>query len=113
MNTSAKGLSHDELQHLEHANKILREHLELLEKITVESSEYLNAHLSSLHTYVAAIGTIQRELGESVSNILKSARELGGVTNRTKELMDFGRAVGVLEETLTSEVLDKLSRIVK
>lgn len=104
-------LTHDELQQLEHANKILREHLELVQLVTNQSESMLNTYLPILHGYLGSVRDMQKGFSDAVTDILKSSRELGTTTGRTQQLQDFIAATLKLHETLTSERVEQLRRV--
>lgn len=108
---TTKYLSHDELQHIEHANKILEAHEELVKKVTNETEQMLNTYLPIVRGYVTTLFGIQKDFGEVVSNIVKSSREVSLVTSNTNNIENFCAAIIKLDALLTPEMIEKLNKI--
>jgi hypothetical protein len=104
-------LSHDELQHIEHSNKILFEHQEIVNKIVNETESMLNTYVPILKAYVESISTIRVALGQEVMHIIQSTREIGIVTKNTQDIMNFCQALNKLDALLTPELITKLKKI--
>lgn len=104
-------LSQDELQHIEHCNKVLEAHHELVTKVISETQEKLNNYLPIVSTYVNAIADVRRAFGEEVKHILQSNRQLQIVTGSAQDVINFTSAVVKLNQILTPEFIEKLQRI--
>lgn len=110
---SAKMMSQAELQHIEHCNKVLLDHLELVQRVTNETEGLLNTYLPILTTYVNSIIEVRQLFGKEVAHIVQSTRELSLVTNNTQPLINFIQATAKLNEALTPELTDKLKRVLQ
>lgn len=108
-----KILSHDELQHIEHANKALKEHLELVNLVVNESEALFNNYLPILQTYINGIAQVSKLFGEEVKQIYNSSRELRVATGGVQDVMNFISAVQKLDALLTPELIGKLRNVVK
>jgi len=106
-----KILSQNELQHIEHCNKILKEHEETVKSVINETESLLNTYVPILSSYVQAIAKIRNIFGEEVSNIIKSSRQLGIITGSVQDVQHFIHAVTKLNELLTPELVKKLQKI--
>lgn len=113
MSTAAKYLSHEELQHIEHCNIVLKEHLEIVRAVVNESESLLHTYLPILNEYVRSVGKVTQEFGENVSNIYRSSRELKVSVGSTPEVINFIATVQKLDALLTPELIVKLRRITK
>lgn len=101
-----------ELQRIEHATKILQDHLDTVRLVVNETEGMLNTYVPILRTYVEAISELRHTFGEEVMHFAKSTRELKLVVGNTQQLGDFIRAVQLLHQTLTPELTEKLRRLV-
>lgn len=110
---TSKFLTHDELQHIEHTNKILQEHADLVKKVTEESEVYLSTYLPTFTAFLENVRFIRNEFGKEVVHILHSSREISMVTKNTQNIIDFVTAVGKLNQILTPELIEKLNKITK
>jgi len=108
---SNKYLTHEELQNIEHANKILEAHLELVKMVVNESEAMLNNYIPIMKTYVHAIIDIRKMFSDEVIHIGQSTRELKLVTANTQNVTDFCSAIVKLDALLTPSPIDKLNRI--
>lgn len=108
-----KQLTQAELQHIEHCNKVLQEHQELVTTVVNETEGLLNNYVPILSTYVKSIAGIRQMLGEEVAHVIQSTRQLSIVTKNTQEIHDFVQAVMKLDAILTPSLIDKLSRLAK
>lgn len=106
-------LSHDELQHIEHANKILKDHQELIKTVTNETEALLNNYIPIIKSYVNAIHDIQTEFSHSVSDVVKSSRELKVITSGANEVLSFVQAVERLKSVLNDEFTQKVIELTK
>lgn len=106
-------LTEDELQHIEHCNKILREHSKLVEDTVNNTQELLNLYLPALSAYVSGISKVQVELGKEVVNLIQSTRQIKIVVSNTQEITNFISAVVKLNDILTPELIEKLKKISK
>jgi hypothetical protein len=110
---STKYMTHEELQHIEHCNKILKDHLECI-KVVVEQSELaLNNYIPVLRTYVNAITEIRTAFGNEVTHIFQSTRQLGLVTKNSQDIHNFVQAVMQLDKILTPSLVEKLNAITR
>jgi prophage DNA circulation protein len=105
--------NHEQLQEIEHINKVLIEHEELVTRVVNGTEDILNNYIPILHTYVNAMTEIRKSLGNEVVNIIKSTRELKVVTTNTQNIIDFTTAVSKLNSILTPELVDKLNKVIK
>lgn len=108
-----KILSHTELQHIEHINKVLENHEELVKRVVNETEALLNNYVPVLSTYIQSMQQMQTAFGEVVSNIIKSSRQLSIVTGSVNDVMLFVGQVQKLNEVLTPELVEKLNRLAK
>jgi len=108
-----KTITHDELQFIEHANKILNEHAELVKYVINETEGMLNTYVPVLKTYIKAIVNIRTEFSQEVIHIAQSLRELKSITGQTQELINFSSALIKLNEILTPELIEKLNKLNK
>jgi len=108
---AGKILTHDELQHIEYCNKILKEHLEIVNQITNETKKAFDTYLSSIQEYVSIITACQVAFGRAAMEILKSARELRTVTAGSMELHNYAQAALKLDEALSNELITKIIKL--
>ena len=108
----SKQITQAELQHIEYTNKILNEHLELVERVTERTQKLLNDYLPILQNYMQGVVAVRNEMGKEVNHIVQSTRQISIVTSNTQKLMDFTTAVVKLEAVLTPSLIDKLERLV-
>ena len=106
-------MTQDELQHIEHDNKVLREHLELRNQVREETEKMMDVFLPALQEYINTIADIRKIFGEEVAHILKSSRELKIVTGNSQDIINFISSVHKLNEALTPELVDRLQKILK
>lgn len=104
-------LSHDELQHIEHCNKVLESHLEVVNAVTSLSEEKIHAMLAAYNGYVHELRNVQNVLGEIVTNIHRSLTQLKGVVGGTQDVMSYTQAVSKLDSLLDDKLIEKLRRI--
>ena len=109
----SKVMGHDELQHLEHCNKILEEHLELVQKVTNETESLLNTYLPILSGYVRAVVEVQMNFGKAVVEITRSAREVKVITSGSQEIENFVAAAVKLNNVLNDELMLKIIKLAK
>ena len=107
----SKILSEAELQRLEHINKMLLEHQEIVNKIVNDTEQLLNNYVPIISAYVQAIGEVTHTFGEHVTNIIKSSRQLGIVTGTVQDVSSFISAAEKLDKILTPELIEKLRKI--
>jgi vacuolar-type H+-ATPase subunit D/Vma8 len=108
---SKEYLTQAELQHIEHVNKVLNDHLELVNAVTSLTEEKIATLITAYRGYVRELATIQKEMGEVVQNIYRSGREIGHATGKTNEIMAFYDQVNKLDKLLTPELMEKLKRL--
>lgn len=108
-----QAMTQAELQQIEHANKVLREHLALRQTVKEETEQMIEAFIPSLQGYVETITDIRKLFGEEVRHILQSARELKTVSGHTQELVNFISQVHRLNEALTPDLVEKLNKLSK
>lgn len=101
-------LTHEELQYIEHANKVLENHKKLVSEIINETENLLNDYIPIMSTYVNAIKDIQMEFGVAVKNIVYSAREVKIITSGSQEIQQFITAVSKLEQVMNNEFTKKV-----
>lgn len=106
-----KIITHEELQRIEHANKVLEEHLELVTKVVNETEGMLNNYVPILSAYVHSVIEVQKSYTESVAGIIRSTRELGIITGKTPDVLAFIGAIRKLDEILTPELVEKFRRL--
>lgn len=106
-----KPLSEDELQRIEHLNKMLLEHQEIVNKVVNETEQLLNNYVPIISTYVQSIGKVAHLFGEHVTNIIKSSRQLGIVTGTVQDVSNFIASAEKLDKILTPELIEKLRKI--
>lgn len=106
-------LTHDELQHIEHCNKIMRDHLELVQKVTGEVQKTFDLYLPHLQDYVGTLRAIQFEFGRIVVDIIRSSRELKLITSGSQELHNYGQAATKLNQALSDELVQKIIKLTK
>ena|SRR5215204_1715729 len=104
-------LSQGELQHIEHCNKVLKDHLALVQAITNESEKLLNTFLPIVGDYVNQVGAVTHQMGLHVKNIYASSRELKQAVGGTQDLISFMDAVMKVDKLLTPELLEKLRKV--
>ena len=110
----SKMLTQDELQYIEHCNKLLKETRGLITEVEREVKQGLDIFLPILGEYVNGIRTIQHDLLRVVSEILKSSKELKFVAGNHQELEKFAGALYRLGEVFkTQEVQDVLEIVRK
>lgn len=102
----------EELQQIEHLNKVLREQKELANVVTKEVKVDLDNHIRILRDYANALSTIQHSMGESIKNIYKSAQEVRRATSSAQEILTFCQAVMKLEATLNNPDVQKALQMV-
>lgn len=107
-----KIMSQAELQHIEHCNKILREHQELVAFVVNETEGILNTYLPILTTYIDNVIRVRSKFGEEVKHIINSSRELKHITSGAQELISFMTAIEKLDKMLTPELVNKLKGLV-
>jgi len=108
-----KPMSHDELQHIEHATKILEQHFDALAIVEKESLAMMGEYLPKLRGYLDVVAKLRQGFSDEVTHMIKSCRELGLITKNTQNLHDFIASVQKLDEVLTPELVDKLSKVLK
>lgn len=101
-----------DLQNLEHANKILAEHLELVQQVVNQSEGLLDNYVPILQTYILSVGQLQNDFGKVVAEILKSTRELTILTGNTHRVIEFTQAIVRLNDILTPELVKKLKGVI-
>lgn len=111
MANSTKLMSQAELQHLEHCNKALEAHLEIVTAVVNESEKLLNNYLPIVQEYVSVIGAVTHSFAEHVANIYSSSREMKVATGGAQELINFMATVDKLDKMLTPELLEKLRKV--
>lgn len=104
-------MSQEELQHIEHCNKALLQHKEIVALVINETESLLNNYLPILSTYVNSVVKIRTLFGEEVSHVMSSTRQLKMVTNSTQEVINFADAVIKLNAILTPSLVEKLNRL--
>lgn len=108
---TTKMMTEDDLQFLEHCNKMLREHLELVQLVTNESEGLFSIYLPILQKYVSGITELRKGIGQEVVHIVQSSRELKVVTSGSQEIHNFVAAVLKLKEALTPEMIENMRRL--
>jgi esterase/lipase len=106
-----KTQSHDELQRIEHLNKVLEQHLELVNTVTTLSEEKIQDMLKNYQTYVHVLREVQVALGDIVTNIHRSMSQLKGVTGGAQDIMSYVQAASKLNDLLDDKLIAKLRRI--
>lgn len=109
---TTKYLSHDELQHIEHANKILKDHLDLVSATTQLSEERIQNFISAYRQYVVEIKDIATALGKAVENIHNSTREMKVITGSSQQITEYCQAIVKLDQLLDEKLIEKLKRII-
>lgn len=110
---SRPSLTQTELQHIEHCNKILKEHLDLIRMTTEESKKLFESYNPSLHDYVKVIHGIQIEFARIVMEIVKSGKDLRGITGGSQELANYMHAAIKLNAILDDKLIEKIIRLTK
>lgn len=106
-----KILSHDELQKIEHTNKVLKDHLELVQVCTKDSDRMIGDYTANIRGYINILVEIRTQLGNEVKHVINSTRELGIVISNTQNIHNFCSAIGKLDKLLTPELIEKLNRL--
>lgn len=106
-----KGLTQAELQHIEHCNKVLKEHLEFVKQVTDETKAAFDTYLSSIQEYVSIITACQIAFGRAAMEMLKSAKELRAATGGHQELINYTQAAVKLDEALSDELIQKIIKL--
>lgn len=109
----SKMLTQDEMQYLEHCNKMLRETRGLITEITKETKEALNSFIPIVSEYVSTVRSIQHEFGRTVSNILKDSKELKFVAGNYQEITAYAEALTKLGEVFKTKEVQDVLEIVK
>jgi len=107
-----KGMTQAELQHIEHCNKILKEHQETIRIVTEETERMMSNYLENLQNYMRGVIRVRIEMGKEVNQILQSTRQISLVTSNSQKIIDFTQAVLKLEAALVPSLVDKLERLV-
>lgn len=106
-----KILTEAELQHIEHCNKVLREHKELVELTVNETERLFDNYLPVLTEYINHVVEVRTKFGNEVSHIIQSSRSLGIVTGKVADVINFCSAIEKLDKLLTNDLVEKLRRI--
>lgn len=106
-------LTQAELQHIEYCNKVLREHLELIQNITDAGKKIFDVYGSGLNEYIGHIYKVQVDFGRVVLEITKSAKELRGITGGTQELINYTQAATKLNEVLDDKLIQKIVKVTR
>lgn len=108
-----KYMTEAELQHIEHCNKILREHEEVISKVINSTETMLNTYIPILQGYVSAVADIQKHFGQVSVDIIRSTRELKVITSGSQELHNYTIAAEKLNNTLSDELVQKIVKLTK
>lgn len=106
-----KILTEAELQHIEYCNKVLKNHLELVEDVTTRTNNLLSNYVESFSAYANSIAQVRQLFGNEVTHILNSTRQLKIATSGVQELITFIDTANKLNQLLNSEFIEKLNRI--
>ena len=106
-----ENLSQAQLQHIEHCNKVLEAHRELVTMVVNETEAVLNTYLPILGTYINGIVALRTELGNEVRHILNSSKELRHAAGSVNELIQFMSAIEKLDKLLTPELVEKIRKL--
>ena|SRR5215471_21211878 len=104
-------LSHDELQHIEHVNKVLQDHLDIVNSVTKLSEEAIQKFIGNYQQHVSMLRDIANSMGKVAQDIYNSTREIKVVTSGTQEIINYCQAVVRLNEILDDKLIEKLRRI--
>ena len=104
-------LTHDELQHIEHANKVLREHEEIATRVVVGVKSAMEEYIVTVKLVTMDLVTAQVELIRANAEVVKSIREVKLVTSNINELINYGKAIADLNNVLNSGIIDKVLRL--
>jgi uncharacterized protein YfaT (DUF1175 family) len=103
-------LSHDELQHIEHVNKVLEAHLDLVNTVFKLSEDRFAEITRSFSEFVIALKTVQMEMGRVVTHIYQSARDVRQATGGIQEITAFTDAIEKLDKILDDKLIEKLRK---
>lgn len=106
-------LGHEQLQALEHSNRMISEHLALMKDLSGQVDTMVDTFIPIMRIYVENIQTIRITMAKEVAELLRSSRELKGLTSSSREIIDFCEAAKKLSETLTPELVTKLRSVLK
>jgi hypothetical protein len=106
-----KQMTQAELQWIEHCNKVLGEHSEVVTKVLNDTEAMLNNYVPIMSAYVQAIDEVRHKFGMCVADIIKSSRQLQIITGSAQDVINFTVAVQKLDTILTPELIEKLQRI--
>lgn len=105
--------SHEELQDIEHFNKILREHKELMHAIKADVKESMTNHIATLKEFAKALTAIQVEISLAIKNIYSSAQEVRRATGHVNEIISYTQSIIKLEQVLSDEKVQKVLALLK
>lgn len=111
MPNASQILTQAQLQHIEHCNKVLNEHLELVQAVVNASEGLLNTFVPVLSEYCRQVAAVGHEFGTDCNNIYKSSRELKIAVGGVQDIVTFMDQVKRLDAMLSPELLEKLRRI--
>jgi hypothetical protein len=106
-----KQLTEHELQGLEHTNKVLSAHLEMMQALMKQIEEAVEVFIPLLRLYAGDIMTIRVGVASEIADILRSSGELRSLTKYTQDVINFTKAVETLQRTLTPDVTEQLKSI--
>jgi hypothetical protein len=106
-------LSHDELQRIEHTNKILEAHLELVNTVFTLSEDRFATILKSYTEFITALKTVQAEMGRVVTHIYQSARDIKQATGGVQDIMAFCDALDKLNKILDDKMIEKIKKVTR
>lgn len=106
-------LGHEQLQALEHSNKMIAEHLALMRSLSAQVDTMVDTFIPVMRIYVDNIQTIRITMMTEVKEILQSSRELRDLTKQTQEIINFCKAVELVKTVLTPDVVAKLRTVLK
>lgn len=109
----AKMLTQDELQYLEHCNKLIRETRESLIETERITKDALDQFIPALTDYVNGMRAIQHDFLIVARDMLKSSKELQFLASNHRELTAYTEALRKLGETFNTKEVQDVIEIIK
>lgn len=106
-------LGHEQLQAIEHSNRMIAEHLALMKDLAGQVDTMVDTFIPVMRIYVENIQTIRVGMANEVMEILKSSRELKSLASTNQEIINFYHSVQKLSDVLTPEMVAKLRSVLK
>lgn len=105
--------THDQLQHIEHVNKMMREHKELVTTITTDVNAVMTKYIEGLQVFARHLKDVQVNLSMSVKNIYSSVQEIKRITGTTQDIQAAVIAIEKLDKALNDETVQRILKVIK